>query len=82
MKKRTSLFSEKPFHKEMITSEDKSRIITNNPELAEIFNTFFTKIIQNLKIDNKLVEITLNLYTFDPVLKAIKKYEKHNVSSK
>ena len=66
----------------MITSEDKSRIITNNPELAEIFNTFFTKIIQNLKIDNKLVEITLNLYTFDPVLKAIKKYEKHNVSSK
>ena len=55
--------------------EDNNRTLTNNQELAEQFNTFFSKIIQNLKIDNKLVKITLNLYVFDPVLKAIKKYE-------
>lgn len=56
--------------------EDNNRTVTNNQELAEQFNTFFSKIIQNLKIDNKLVEIVLNFHTFDPALKAIKKYGK------
>ena len=73
-----ALFSEKAFHKETIAMEDNNRTVTNNQELAEQFNTFFSKIIQNLKIDNKLVQITLNLYVFDPVLKAIKNYEKHH----
>ena len=73
-----ALFSEKAFHKETIAMEDNNRTVTNNQELAEQFNTIFSKIIQNLKIDNKLVQITLNLYVFDPVLKAIKKYEKHH----
>ena len=33
---------------------------------------------QNLKLDSNLVKITENLNISDPVLKAIKKYEKHS----
>ena len=71
------LFSEKAFRKETIILKDSNRTITNNHELAETFNTFFSNITQNLKIDSNLVEITENLNISDSVLKAIKKYEKH-----
>ena len=70
------LFSE-GFRKETIILKDSNRTITKNHELAETFNTFFSNITQNLKIDSNLVEITENLNISDPVLKAIKKYEKH-----
>ena len=72
----STLFSEKVFHEEMITLKDNNRTITNNQVVLETFNTFFSNIIQNLKIDNNLVEITQNLHTSDPALKAIKNYEK------
>ena len=49
----------------------------NNPELAQTFNTFFSNITQNIQVDSNLVEITKNLKSSDPVLKAIKKYENH-----
>ena len=76
------LFSEKAFRKETIILKDSNRTITNNHELAETFNTFFCKITQNLKLDSNLVEITENLNISDPVIKAIKKYENTQVSSK
>ena len=57
--------------------KDSSRAITNNRDLAETYNTFFSNMTQNLKIDSNLVEITANLNISDPVSKAIKKYEKH-----
>ena len=63
------LFSEKAFRKETIILKD-----SNNNELAETFNAFFSKITQNLKLDSNLVEIT---EITDPVVKAIKKYKKH-----
>ena len=72
-----SPFSKKAFLKETIILKDSSRTITNSHELAETFNTFFSKITQNLKSDSNLVEITENLNISDPVTKAIKKYEKH-----
>ena len=75
------LFSEKAFRKETIILKDSNRTLTNNHELAETFNTFFSNTTQNLKIDSNLVEITENLNISDPVLKAIKKYEKHQVLS-
>ena len=71
------LFSEKAFRKETILLNDNNRTKTNNRELAETFKPFFINITQNLKIDSNLVEITENLSTSDPVLKAVKKYEKH-----
>ena len=49
----------------------------NNHKIAETFNTYFSNITQNLKLDSNLVEVTENLNIFDPVTKAIKKYEKH-----
>ena len=63
------------FHTEAIILKDNSRTITNNHELAGTFNTFFSNITQNLKIDSNLVE---NFNTSDSVLKAIIKYEKHS----
>ena len=71
------LFSEKAFRKETIILNDNYRTITNNHELAETFNSFFSNITQNLKINSNLVEITENLNTSDLVSKALKKYEKH-----
>ena len=70
------LFSEKAFYKETIILKDSNRAITNNRKLAEIFNAFLGNITQNLKIDSDLVEFTKSLNISDPVLKAIRKYEK------
>ena len=71
------LFSEKALRKETIILKDSNRTITNNHQLAETFNTFFSKITQNLRLDSNLVEITENLNISDPVIKEINKYEKH-----
>ena len=60
----------------MIKLKDNNKTTTDNQELAETVNNRFSKIIQNIKKDNKFVQTTLNLYTFDLVLKKIKKYEK------
>ena len=60
----------------MIKLKDNNKTTTDNQELAETVNNSFSKIIQNIEKDNKFVQTTLNLYTFDLVLKKIKKYEK------
>ena len=60
----------------MIKLKDNNKTTTDNQELAETVNNRFSKIIQNIKKDNKFVQTTLNLYTFDLVLKKIKMYEK------
>ena len=67
----------KSFRKETVILKDSNRSITNNHELVETVNTFFSNITQNLKIDSNLVEIIENLNNSDPVLKVIKKCEKH-----
>ena len=36
------LFSEKAFYKETVILKDTNRTVTNNHELAETFNTFFS----------------------------------------
>ena len=74
----SSLFSEKAFRKETIILKDSNRTMTNNHELAETFNTFFSNITQNLKLNSNLVEIAENPNISDPVSKAIKKSEKHS----
>ena len=48
------LFSEKAFHKESIILNNNNKIISNNEELAEIFNKHFSKIVENLDIDETL----------------------------
>ena len=44
---KSPLFSEKAFRKETIILKDNNRTITNNHELAETFNTFFSNITHN-----------------------------------
>ena len=70
-------FSEKAFHRECITLKKSNKTITNIVELAETFNTFFSKIVHNLNIDNNLGNNITNLNITDPVFCAIQKYEKH-----
>ena len=48
------LSSEKAFHRECITLKENNKTITNNEELAETFNTFFSKIVPNLYRNNIL----------------------------
>ena len=71
------LFSEKAFHRECITLKESNKTITNNVELAETFNTFFTKIVPNLNIVNNIGDNITNPNITDLVFCAIQKYEKH-----
>ena len=71
------LFLEKVFRKETIILKDSNRTVRSNHELAETFNNIVSNITQSLKFDSNLAEITENLNICDPVLKEIKKYEKH-----
>ena len=48
------LFSEKAFHRDCATLRESTETITNNEELAETFNTYFSKIVPNFNIDNNL----------------------------
>ena len=72
------LSSEKAFHRECITLKESNKTITNNVELAETFNTFFSKIVPNLNIDNNLGDNITNPNINNSVFCAIKKYEKHS----
>ena len=71
------LFSEKAFHRDCITLNESNKTFTNTVELAETFNTFFSKIVPNLNIDINLGDNTTNPNITDPVFCAIQKYEKH-----
>ena len=71
------LFSEKAFHRECTTLKESNKAITNNVELAEAFNTFFSKIVPNLNIDNNLGDNITNPNITDLVFCAVQKYEKH-----
>ena len=59
-------FSEKTFHRECITLKESNKTITNNEELAETFNKFFSKIVPNLNLDNNLGDNITNPNITDP----------------
>ena len=44
----------KASHRECITLKESNKKIENNEELAKMFNTFFSKIVPSLNIDNNL----------------------------
>ena len=69
------LLSEKAFHKESIILNNNNKTISNNEELAEIFTKHFSKIVENLDIDETLASNTATLDITDPAFNAIKKYE-------
>ena len=66
---------EKAFHRECITLKESNKTNTNN--VAETFNTFFSKIVPNLNIGQNLGDNITNPNITDPVFYTIQKYEKH-----
>ena len=68
------VFSEKAFHKESFILNNNNKIISNNEELAEIFNKHFSKIVENFDMDETLASNIASSDITDPVLNAIKKY--------
>ena len=56
---------------------NNNKTISNNEELAEIFNKHFSKIVEKLDIDETLASNIASSDITDPVFNAIKKYEDH-----
>ena len=72
------LLSDKIISSEKITLiEGDDEHITDEKQIAVIFNKFFTDIVPslNLKISSEILTSTKRIH--DPVLKSIKKFEKH-----
>ena len=71
------LFSEKVTTSESITLIENEDICRDDGNVAQIFNTFFSNVVNNLNIDRNDGIMNANIDEPDPVLKAIKKYHKH-----
>ena len=69
------LSSEKAFHKESIILNNNSKTISNNEELAETFDNHFSKLVENLDIDETLTSSIASSDITNPVFNAIKKHE-------
>ena len=71
------MFTDKVKHTENITLINNDTIISDKQSIAKLFNNFFINAVPNLniKINDKTITNTGNIS--DPVLKVIKKYEKH-----
>ena len=59
--------SENAFHKESIILNNNNKTISNNEELAEIFDKHFSKLVENLDIDETLASDIANSDITDPV---------------
>ena len=56
---------------------DNNKTLSNNEELAEIFNKHFIKLVESLDIDKTLARNIVDSDITDPIFNAIKKYEYH-----
>ena len=74
----SSLFSEKAFHKESIILNNSNQTISNNEELAEIFNKHFSKLVEKLDMDKTLASNIASSDITDPAFNVIKRYEYHS----
>ena len=66
----------KAFHKEFIIL-DNNKTISNNEELAEIFNYHFSTLEENLDIHETLSSNIASSDITDPVFNTIQEYEDH-----
>ena len=71
------LFSEEPYQKEFMTviSKDMEEPITKNKELAETFNSFFSSMVDNFKIEYDINRQSNVSTRPDPVLRAIETFK-------
>ena len=67
-----SLFSEKAFYKGSIILNN-NKTISNNEELAEIFNKHFSRLVENLDTDKTLTSNLASSDLTNNVFNAIKK---------
>ena len=65
------------FHKESIILNNHNKTISNNEELAEIFTKHFSKLVENLDINETLASNIASSDITNPVFNAIKKYKYH-----
>ena len=70
-------FSEKSVTTDNITIIDKNEIYENDETVSEIFNNFFSNAVINLNIP-KYVSLDEDLDVYDPIMKAITKYNEHD----
>ena len=56
---------------------NNNKTISNNEELAVIFNKHFSKLVENVDIDETLPSNIASSDITGPVFNAIKKYEYH-----
>ena len=56
---------------------NSNKNISNDEELAEICNNYFSKLVEYLDMDETLASNIANSDINDPVFNAIKKYEDH-----
>ena len=73
------LFSNKIKSTEYITLEENGKIISNDKELAKIFNEFFVNIFPNLGIKTNHSFLINTESENDPIEKAIAKYKNHPI---
>ena len=71
------LFSNKIKSTEYITLEENRKIISNDTELAAIFNEFFVNVIPNLGMNTNHSFLINAENESDPIEKALAKYENY-----
>ena len=70
--------SDKIVSKEQITLVENDEIISEESNVAQTLNSFFSNIVTNLKIpEYKDYDISFNENVSDPIIKLILKYKKH-----
>ena len=72
------LFTNKNPTSEIITLIDDGKIVSDDIEIAEWFNTYFTNITNSLEIDPVFKIVPDQLPTELKVMRAIDKYIDHN----
>ena len=73
----------KPFLSDKITSKEKitlieeNKIVSNDENTAQVFNTFFSNIVGSLNIPEYVTNDPISDNISDPIIKIIVKYRKH-----
>ena len=71
------LFTEKQIFPNNITLVENEEIISRDPQVAEILNTYFSNIIYDLDIEGYKVDVDL-LFTKDHISNITAKYKDHS----
>ena len=71
------MFSNKSVNRESITLVKRDKILSENLEVAETFNAFFSNIVKQMNIARGQELLTEADHIEDPVLRIIERFKKH-----